>query len=61
MVKMGVIDIPIFQVSCILPYRQPVSDSSTEANFGYLCASTKWDATTVDTRNPSSLTAPKFS
>jgi hypothetical protein len=60
MVKMGVIDIPIFQVSCIFPHRRPVSDSSTEANIGYLCASAKWDATTIDTRDPSSPTAPKF-
>ena len=60
MVKMGVIDIPIFQVPYILPCRQLVSDSSMEANIGYLCASAKWDAATFDTRYPSSPTAPKF-
>ena len=62
MVKIGIIDIPIFQVS-FTPHFLILSlnsFSSNAANPGILRPSAKWDASTTHGSSPSSSTGSEF-
>jgi hypothetical protein len=60
MVKIGIIDIPIFQVSFIAFLHSPMSDSSFPANLSYVRPSAKWDASTLNLNFPSTPPGSKF-
>jgi hypothetical protein len=60
MVKMGIIDIPIFQVSLTLPYIRPVSDYSFPANLGNVRSSAKRASSTLDVSCPPSSPGSQF-
>jgi len=60
MVKIGIIDIPIFQVSLTLPYTRPVSDYSFLANLGHVRSSAKRASSTLDVSCPPSSPGSQF-
>lgn len=60
MVKIGIIDIPIFQVSLTLSYIRLVSDHSFPANLGYVRSSAKRASTTLDVGCPPSSPGSQF-
>jgi hypothetical protein len=60
MVKIGIIDIPIFQVSLTLSYIRPVSDHSFPANLGYVRSSAKRASSHHDVSCPPSSPGSQF-
>lgn len=61
MVKIGVIDIPIFQVSSTPGKKNLLSNSSFyAANPSIIRPSAKWDASAIQRSSPSSSTGPEF-